>query len=63
MSLALGWNFGLISAVLKWVLNLYLLVCLVVTHMKPKRKMQVGGLVMLRITLLKSFWYSKNAFL
>ena len=57
MSLTLDWNFGLISAVLKWVFNLYLLVCRVVTYMKLKWKMRVGGLVMLRITLLKSFWY------
>lgn len=42
MNLELGWNFGLISAVLKWVFNLYLLVCHVVTYMKPKWKMQVG---------------------
>jgi hypothetical protein len=45
MSLTLDSNFGLISAVLKWVFNLYLLEYRVVTCMKPKWEMQIGWLV------------------
>ena len=45
MRLTLDWNFGLNSAVLKWVFNLYLLEYHVVTCMKPKWEMQVDWLV------------------